>query len=140
MKHPKRLGHRQLSDLVAEIQNILWSEPVDPCDSEKGTRMNSEKEWDPSTLEAIAHHMALNGLRPKTNDSTYRIVICVDVEAASLKDAYGRVYNAMGKITGPDSNMDWESTDEWFDPDGEEVLGTEIEAARKAFLDEHTEE
>lgn len=46
-------------------------------------------------------------------DSAYRIVVCVDVHAESLDDAYETVYKGM-----TESELDWESSDEWFDVDG----------------------
>jgi hypothetical protein len=44
----------------------------------------------------------------------YRLIICVDVETNSLADAYKQVYEGMTK-----SGLDWESSDEWYDKDGE---------------------
>lgn len=65
---------------------------------------------------------------------SYRLVICVDVEAESLDAAYGKVYKAMGTITGKDTGMDWESTDEWFAQDGEQGTVKEMEEARERFF------
>lgn len=69
----------------------------------------------------------------------YRLVVCVDVEAASLQEAYGRVYEAMGKVTGPGSSLDWESSDEAFDDNGQ-IDAEELQKARTAYLDKRTKE
>lgn len=50
---------------------------------------------------------------------SYRITIALDVEAASLDEAYLRVYRKMATVDIQD--FSWESTDEWFDNDGEQV-------------------
>ena len=54
-------------------------------------------------------------------NKTFRLVICLDVSADSLEDAYETVYKQMAKLTTTTKDMDWESSDEWFDQDG--VLG-----------------
>lgn len=61
----------------------------------------------------------------------YRIVICVDIHAETLKEAYGKLYDSMKQPEG--SDLDWESTDEWFD-DEDGALGTpeELQEARMA--------
>jgi len=48
-----------------------------------------------------------------------RIVIALDVEAESLDEAYLRVYRNMATVDT--NNFSWESTDEWFDDNGEQV-------------------
>lgn len=62
----------------------------------------------------------------------YRLVVCIDVEADSLKDAYGKVYEAMGQLP---EGLDWESSDEAFDPDGAEIGPKKLQEARMAYLD-----
>ena len=47
----------------------------------------------------------------------YRIVICLDVAATSMKEAYHRVYKKMKKVDCDD--FQWESTDEWYTPEAE---------------------
>lgn len=64
----------------------------------------------------------------------YRLVVCLDVEAESLKDAYGRVYEAMGKLP---EGFDWESSDEAFDPEGELIDVNDLGRARMEYIDEH---
>ena len=67
---------------------------------------------------------------------TYRLIIAVDVNADDLADAYARVYRFMG-TTPP--GMDWESTDEAYDPDGEIIDADLLQTARLAFFAERDE-
>lgn len=64
--------------------------------------------------------------------SNYRLVICLDVEADSLEQAYERVYTTMGTVDRED--FQWESTDEAYDPDGGEVDAEEMQQARMAVF------
>lgn len=65
---------------------------------------------------------------------TFRLVVCIDVEADSLESAYEQVYRALAKLP---PGFGWESSDEAYDEDGdgqgvdEDVLS----AARLAVLD-----
>jgi len=60
----------------------------------------------------------------------FRIVVCIDVDATDLEQAYGRVSDNLGKL--PDG-MDWESTDEWYDDgDGDAIDEEEIQRVRMA--------
>jgi len=59
---------------------------------------------------------------------TYRFVVCLDVEADSLEEAYSELYTSMGKVDR--SSFQWESTDEAFDPDGNPVTPEEVQEAR----------
>lgn len=54
-----------------------------------------------------------------------RIVVCIDVDHDTLEDAYREVYEAM-TATG----LAWESSDEWFDVDGQQVIEEACQAAR----------
>jgi hypothetical protein len=47
---------------------------------------------------------------------TYRLMICVDVQADSLEEAYDKVHTHM---TG--TGVAWESSDEAYSPDGEQI-------------------
>jgi len=67
--------------------------------------------------------------------NTYRLILCIDVDAENLEDAYGEVYRSMGRITGPDTSLDWESSDEWFDEDGELGDPDVFLAARMSFFE-----
>lgn len=50
---------------------------------------------------------------------SYRLVICLDVQANDLQNAYKKVYRAMGLVEAEtEGEIQWESTDEWFDKDG----------------------
>ena len=57
----------------------------------------------------------------------YRLVICIDVAADNLVQAYNEVYNALNK--SPPS-IEWESTDEAYDPHGVEIEPEEIQRVR----------
>jgi len=72
---------------------------------------------------------------------SYRIVICVDVEADDLAQAYGKVYRAMMAACeappvgiGPE-DLAWESSDEAFDSDGGVVDPDDLQAARMAYFE-----
>ena len=62
-----------------------------------------------------------------------RLVICVDIETDDVMEAYRQVRQAMFT-----SCLDWESSDEWFDSDGELGDPEVLQAARmKAFGERH---
>ena len=63
-----------------------------------------------------------------TEKGTYRLVICLDVDADSLEHAYERVYRTMGSVDRED--FQWESTDEAYDTEGGEVDPNEMQQAR----------
>lgn len=71
-------------------------------------------------------------------NKSYRIVVCVDVDADDLEDAYRQTYRYMSNM--PDG-MDWESSDEWFDGD-EDGAGdpNELQAVRMKVYDGGAEE
>lgn len=60
-----------------------------------------------------------------------RIVVCLDVEAATPRDAYALLYKRLQTLH---PEIDWESTDEWFDADGMLLDEDVIEEARHATL------
>lgn len=66
----------------------------------------------------------------------YRIIIALDVEAPSAKEAYRRVFLEMKKLDRDD--FQWESTDEWYDPEGEQLDEDEVSAARMTVFAEET--
>lgn len=57
----------------------------------------------------------------------YRIVLCVDVNAATPEEAYKKVHDAMTRTA-----MSWGSSDEWFDPDGNPLSFQTVLKARLA--------
>ena len=57
----------------------------------------------------------------------YRIVTCIDIEASSLEEAYEKLYLQFKTLP---KGMEWESSDEAYGPDGEEVEPDELQAAR----------
>lgn len=66
----------------------------------------------------------------------YRIVVCLDVEARSMADAYRRVYRRMKKVDC--EHFQWESTDEWYTPDAEALEPGDVQEIRmKVFAEEN---
>jgi hypothetical protein len=66
---------------------------------------------------------------------TYRFVICVDVDATSLENAYNDLYDSMKEISS--QSLEWESTDEAYFPDGEEVDPIILQKARLSKLSQN---
>ena len=66
---------------------------------------------------------------------TYRFVICIDINSTSLNEAYSKLYDSMKKISSP--QLEWESTDEAYFPDGEEVDPTILQKSREYKLDQN---
>lgn len=68
--------------------------------------------------------------------ATHRIVICLDIEAPSTKEAYRTVYRAMKKVGY--ETFQWESSDEWYDPDGEALDADTVQKIRmEVFAEEN---
>lgn len=70
-------------------------------------------------------------------DNTYRWVVCIDINAQSLEESYGHVYNLMKELKKDSKNLtyeDWESTDEVYDPEGGQIDPDVIQKARESFL------
>jgi hypothetical protein len=57
-----------------------------------------------------------------------RFVICVDVDKEDVTEAYKELHHGMTM-----SDLEWESTDEWYTPDGGQGLEEAIEAARMSL-------
>lgn len=67
----------------------------------------------------------------------YRFVICVDLEASSLEDAYRKLCANMGAVeASTQGRVQWESTDEAYEPDGSQVDEDTLSDAIMAVLDE----
>lgn len=62
---------------------------------------------------------------------TYRLVVCIDVAAESLDEAYGKMYESLNRL-GQD--LCWESSDEAFTPDGEPIEEVELARARMNYM------
>lgn len=62
----------------------------------------------------------------------HRIVICVDIKASSIEEAYRNLYLKMGHLD--DKDFQWESTDEWFDPEGNIIDPEEISKIRMKII------
>jgi hypothetical protein len=63
---------------------------------------------------------------------TVRIIVALDVEAKTPEEAYKKLYAAMPLLHS--RGIDWESTDEWYDVDGEPLDVETISAARLRTL------
>ena len=64
-----------------------------------------------------------------------RIILAIDVDVKSPESAYQMVYQAMGKLERDTHGiMQWESTDEWYDHNGEPIPEEQIQQARMTFL------
>ncbi len=64
---------------------------------------------------------------------SYRLVICIDVDAESLTQAYGRVHKGMGDVNF-EGLEGWESTDENFDEDANIIPPEVMQQARDKFF------
>lgn len=62
---------------------------------------------------------------------TIRIVVCLDIDAPTPRDAYALMYEQLRTLH---PQIDWESTDEWFDSDGTQLDEDSISAARNETL------
>ena len=64
------------------------------------------------------------------SDSKYpfRLVVCLDVDASSVEEAYEKVYRIMNGLGS--EKLEWESTDEAYNSDGEQIPEEEYQAAR----------
>lgn len=69
----------------------------------------------------------------------YRLVICLDVDAASLEEAYRKTYKIMGEASKT-HGIDWESTDEAFGPGGQPVDKDRLSEARSTVILKETGE
>jgi hypothetical protein len=81
-------------------------------------------------------------------ENTYRFVICVDVclgdeegkpeeQAEDLKKAYAYLYKLMGQVeVNSLQQVQWESSDEAYAPDGQAILEEALQAARMAVIEE----
>ena len=66
----------------------------------------------------------------------HRIVVCLDVEAESMKEAYGKVYQTLKAVDCED--FQWESSDEWYDPDGGQLPAETVQKIRmEVFAEEN---
>lgn len=60
-------------------------------------------------------------------EESYRFVIFVDVQADTLEEAYVKLLARMNA-------NDWESTDEAYAPDGEQIDATVLQSSKEAVL------
>jgi hypothetical protein len=83
--------------------------------------------------EYTVEELELEGAPP--HKEPFRLIVCIDVDADTLEEAYGKVYKGMGKVTGPGTGLDWESSDEAYDPDGNKIDEADLSKARVAVID-----
>ena len=62
---------------------------------------------------------------------TFRFVICVDIEAEDLYEAYSTLYDRMA-IIWEEKILDWESSDENYDEEGKILDPDDVQKARMA--------
>lgn len=63
---------------------------------------------------------------------TYRLIVCVDIDAENLSDAYARLQACMkAGMAASDPGISWETSDEWFGEDeyGEPGDPAELQAS-----------
>lgn len=60
----------------------------------------------------------------------YRIIVAIDVDSDTVEGAYEKVYDHFAKHP----EVSWESTDEWYDPWGEEIDKFVIQNTRMDVL------
>lgn len=58
----------------------------------------------------------------------YRFVVCIDVPAKDLPEAYRKMRRFLTD-GNPENALGWETTDEWYKPDGEQGDDRELQAA-----------
>lgn len=66
------------------------------------------------------------------SEMPFRIVVCVDIAAASAEEAYAMLTDKLCPVTTPD--FEWESTDEWYGEDGARLPDKKVQAAREAVF------
>ena len=64
-----------------------------------------------------------------------RFVICVDVIADTIQEGYAKLHKLMGPLESTQQIEGWESTDEAFDNNGNEVPEPDLSAARLRYFD-----
>jgi len=75
-----------------------------------------------------------------------RLIVGLDIEVDTVEEAYRKVYNLLGDVTNSESPygdeaISWESSDEWYDNDGEPGDPAELQQARmKVFAEDPDDE
>ena len=62
---------------------------------------------------------------------SFRLVVCLDVDAENLSKAYGVISKFMSDSES--YGVAWESSDESYGPDGEPIDEAELQKARMSF-------
>lgn len=66
---------------------------------------------------------------------SFRLVVAIDIEAESLQEAYGKLHKTLTA-----TKLAWESSDEAYDQNGEEIDEEDLHKARSAFYEEEFKE
>lgn len=64
--------------------------------------------------------------------NTYRLIVCIDIDAENLSEAYGRLQTCMkAGMAASKPGIAWETSDEWYGEDeyGEVGDPNELQAA-----------
>ena len=62
-----------------------------------------------------------------------RLVVCIDVPVDNVYDAYAKLYEGLERLDTTD--LEWESSDEWYLPDGELGDPDVLQDARLRFFE-----
>lgn len=124
------------------VEGDCWGYVIEDDDDVEGEQVDScwgfygEKDAKESGEEALAALKAAAEAEAEREPGTYRIVVCLDVEARSMAEAYRRVYRRMKKVDC--DNFEWESSDEWYDPEANALEPGDVQEIRmKVFAEEN---
>ncbi len=71
-------------------------------------------------------------------NNSYRLIVCFDIDAASLYDAYGELVKVLGVKK---AKLMWETADEWYSDEDEDDEGPgdvhELISTITQYYDEH---
>jgi len=71
-----------------------------------------------------------------SNVEDYRLIVCFDIEAENLQEAYACLRE---ELVNPVLGLAWETSDEWYGPDGIQGDPRELQVAIIATLDQEEE-
>lgn len=63
-----------------------------------------------------------------------RIVVCLDVNLDDAREAYKLLHDVLNPLA--ESGIEWETTDEWFDSEGEPIDEDAVMALRSTALEQ----
>lgn len=65
-----------------------------------------------------------------------RIVVCVDIDTTSLIEGYRELWKVMGEVEKNHPNIQWESSDEWYDKNGFALDEEDAQRLRMKIMNE----